>query len=156
MRRVAPLIFSLALAYGAAWVGSLFTTDAIAGWYTSLVKSELNPPNWVFGPVWTVLYACMAVAAWRVYKKRKIHPSVSKSLVLYVVQLALNVAWSVAFFGFHAPLFALGIIGALLICIAALELFFSRIDWLAGLLFLPYLAWVLFAAYLNLMIVLLN
>ncbi len=156
MQRTFSLIASLALAYSAALIGSLFTVDAINGWYAALTKPELNPPNWIFGPVWTVLYALMAIAAWRIYEKRNAHPSARKTLLLYAVHLVLNALWSIAFFGLQMPLLALGIIIALLICIIGLIILFRRIDRLAMILFLPYLAWVSFATYLNLMIVLLN
>lgn len=155
MQQIVSLILSLALAYGAAFIGSLFTKDAIGGWYAALVKPEVNPPGWLFGPVWAVLYTLMAVAAWRVYQKKS-RPGAKKVLALYTAHLAVNVSWSLVFFGLHAPLFAFGVIIALLVCIIVLSILFGHIDRLAGLLFLPYLAWVLFAAYLNLTIVLLN
>jgi translocator protein len=156
MRRAVTLFSSLVLAYLAAAIGSFFTIGAVDAWYTTLVKPELSPPNWLFGPVWTVLYACMAIAAWRVYEKRKSDKSSECALLLYGIHLALNAFWSIVFFGLHAPLLALGVIAALLGFIIVLTILFFRIDRIAGILFIPYLAWVLFAAYLNVMIVVLN
>ena len=144
------------LAYSAALVGSLFTVSAITGWYTTLIKAELNPPNWLFGPVWTVLYTFMAIAAWRIYEKRKSNPKADRLLLVYALHLAVNAFWSVAFFGFHSPMLALMVIVLLWLMIVYLTVGFYRIDRAAGLLFLPYLAWVSFATYLNLSIVLLN
>ncbi len=156
VRRIATLFVSLLLAYTTAAVGSFFTVEAIDTWYATLTKPELSPPNWLFGPVWTILYTLMAVAAWRVYEKRKVATRSKGALVLYGIHLALNAFWSIAFFGFQAPLFALGVIVLLLCSIVALTIFFFRIDKAAGTLFVPYVAWVSFATYLNLMIVLLN
>jgi benzodiazapine receptor len=155
MRRALSLTVSFLLAFGAGFIGSLVTTGAITAWYSTLAKPELNPPNWVFGPVWSILYAFMAVAAWRIWEKRK-NKQAPQALVVYAVHLVINVLWSVAFFGFHAPMLALGVIVVLLLFVVYLTVSFYRIDRLAGLLFIPYLAWVLFAVYLNLSIALIN
>ncbi len=150
------LILSLALAYAAAAAGSLFTVDAIGTWYATLTKPALNPPNWIFGPVWTVLYALMAIAAWRVFMRRTKHASAKPALALYAVHLVVNALWSIVFFGLHSPIISLGIIALLWACIAALIYLFNRSDRAAAALLVPYLCWVSFASYLNLMIVLLN
>lgn len=154
MKQRLSLFFSLALAYLAALVGSVFTVGAIPTWYATLVKPALNPPNWVFGPVWTVLYACMAVAAWRVYvaKGRRVSPL----LVVYAVHLAVNALWSVVFFGLHQPQNALGVIVVLWGLVVYLAVRFYSVDKAAGILFVPYVLWVSFATYLNLVVVLLN
>lgn len=154
--RAFSFVISLSLAYSAALIGSLFTADAINTWYAALTKPELNPPNWLFGPVWTVLYALMAIAAWRIYEKRKKNPKVNLLLWVYVAHLAVNAFWSIAFFGLHNPLLALVVVAVLWLCIAYLAVSFYRVDRMAGLLLLPYLAWVTFASYLNISIVLLN
>ena len=146
------LIVSLLLAYGAGFVGSFFTGSAIDTWYATLDKPFLNPPNWVFAPMWTFLYTLMAFAAWRIFQKRA-HPQAKGALALYGVHLILNAFWSVAFFGWHNPTLAFAVIVALWACIFALTVLFRRIDRTAGLLFIPYLAWVSFALYLNLMFV---
>ena len=155
MQRVSSLVLSFVLVYAVAGLGSYFTVGAIDTWYATLTKPEFNPPNWIFGPVWTILYALMAIAAWRVYQKHT-NPSSRNALILYGVHLVLNAAWSIVFFGLHAPLPALGIIVVLFLSIFALTILFYRVDKAAGLLFLPYLVWVSFASYLNLSIVLLN
>ena len=147
---------SLLLAYGAAALGSFFTFDSITTWYAGLTKPALNPPNWIFGPVWTVLYAFMAIAAWRVFMRRTKHTSAKPAIILYAVHLAVNALWSIAFFGLHMPLLALLIIAVLWACIAALIWLFTETDRVAALLLVPYLCWVSFASFLNLMIVLLN
>lgn len=153
--KAVSLIISLVLAYATAFVGTLFTAPAIDSWYATLTKPELNPPNWVFGPVWTILYALMAVAAWRVYEKRtSVH--VRAVLSLYGAHLVLNALWSIVFFGMQNPPLALAVILALLAAICALTVMFFRIDRVAAYLMLPYIAWVSFATYLNVSIVMLN
>lgn len=155
-KKVIPLVVSLALAYSVAFAGSLFTAGAVDTWYATLAKPDLNPPSWVFGPVWTVLYALMAVAAWRIYERRKENRRALQDLVVYAVHLVLNAFWSVAFFGLHTPALALGVIAVLWIFIAYLAVRFYRTDAVAGYLLLPYLVWVSFASYLNYIIWMLN
>lgn len=135
----------LAICYGAALIGSQFTAN---GWYRALDKPSWTPPPWVFGPVWTVLYGMMAVAAWLVWKDRGL-AGARTALLLFVVQLALNVAWSWLFFGLHRPGLALIDVVALWAAILATLVAFWKVRWLAGALLLPYLAWVTFAAALN-------
>jgi tryptophan-rich sensory protein len=157
MKGIPALLISLVLAFGAGFVGSFFTAPAIDTWYIFLTKPFFSPPNWIFAPVWTILYALMAVAAWRVWERRATNPSVAKQVIpLYLAHLVVNALWSIAFFGFQAPLAALAIIVLLFTCIAVLIWLFLRIDRTAALLLLPYAAWVLFASALNLAIVLLN
>lgn len=157
MRRALIFSTSLALAFCAGAAGSFFTTGSVDTWYLTLAKPALNPPSWVFAPVWTTLYAMMAVAAALVYEQRARNPRLSvKALAIYGAHLILNALWSVAFFGLHNPALALGIIALLWVCIALLIALFSRVSRTAGVLLAPYLAWVSFASYLNLMIVLLN
>jgi len=137
-----PLYGFLILTLGVGAVASLITTPAIPTWYAALNKPSFTPPNWLFAPVWTTLYILMAFAAWRVWKKTGLK---TPEMAAFAVQLALNFLWSVLFFGLHR-------IGAATIEIAVLDvailvtlLLFLRRDRLAGLLFLPYLAWTLFA-----------
>ncbi|MCF7787669.1 MAG: tryptophan-rich sensory protein [Prosthecobacter sp.] len=114
-------------------------------WYAALQKPSWNPPAWLFGPVWTLLYMLMSVAAWLVWKR----VGFSRPLVLYFVQLALNAAWTPVFFGAHALVPALIVIVAMWIAILATLLSFRRVNPAAGWLFVPYLAWVSFATVLN-------
>jgi translocator protein len=114
-------------------------------WYASLAKPEWNPPSWIFGPVWSVLYLSMAVAAWLVWRKG----GQGHALRLYIVQLALNAAWTPVFFGAHQLGAALLVILALWLAILLTLRAFWRISKPAGLLFVPYLAWVSFASFLN-------
>jgi tryptophan-rich sensory protein len=125
---------------------SVFTEPAIATWYAQLNQPSYAPPNWVFAPVWTTLYVLMAVAAWRVWRVVGLN---SPELIAYAVQLVLNFAWSGIFFALHRLDLAFTEILVLdLAILAAMILFFRRDAW-AGLLFLPYLAWTLFASFLT-------
>ncbi len=137
------------------WLLACYLTAAVGSvaggpgpWYQALDKPSFNPPSWVFGPVWTVLYAMMAVAAWLVWRRRGVGGR-RTVLALFVVHLVLNAAWSWLFFGVQRPDLAFAEIVVLWAAILALVLLFWRIRPLAGALLLPYLAWVTFAAFLN-------
>lgn len=114
-------------------------------WYVALHKPALNPPPWIFGPAWTLLYTLMAVAAWLVWKS----VGWRRPLMLYFIQLALNAAWTPIFFGVHALGWALVEIVLLWAAILWTLLSFHRVHQPAGWLLVPYLAWVTFAAFLN-------
>ena len=130
-------------------VGAFFTMPSLAGWYAGLVKPSFTPPGWIFGPVWTVLYALMGIAAWLVYAKRDRAANVRNALFAFTVQLVLNVLWSIAFFGLHRILEAFVIIVALWAVLLGTALRFRRISRPAAYLLGPYLLWVGFAAVLN-------
>lgn len=142
------LLFWLALCYGVAWISSAWTTAEITGWYRALVRPWFAPPNWVFAPVWTALYALMAIAAWLVSQTVP-SPMRTWGLTLFLVQLALNAAWSWIFFHQHAMGMACIEVSALWAAIGATILIFARISPLAAWLLVPYWAWVSFAAVLN-------
>ena len=139
------LIFWLVVTFTAAWIGSWFQPGE---WYTSLIKPTLTPPAWIFGPVWTLLYAMMATAAWLVWRRYGL-ANVVGPLLLFLGQLALNALWSFLFFGLHSPGLALLGIVALWLAVLATLIVFWRSHPPAGLLLLPYLLWVSFATYLN-------
>lgn len=139
------LALSLLLVTAAASFGALFTPGA---WYAALEKPAFNPPNWVFGPVWTLLYAMMAVAAWLVWRQRGNVP-VAWPLIAYTAQLVLNALWSWLFFGLNAMGVAFAGIFLLWMTIAIVVTLFWKISQAAGCLLLPYFAWVGFAAVLN-------
>jgi benzodiazapine receptor len=134
----------LAATLAVGFLASQVTVPSIPGWYAGLHKPSFNPPNWLFAPVWTTLYVLMAVAAWRTWRKAGVPP-----LGLYALQLALNGAWSFIFFGAHAIGLALVEIVLLLVLVLATMWRFWRTDRIAGLLFVPYTGWVLFAGVLN-------
>ena len=132
----------------AAVLGNVATLPNIPTWYAGLAKPGFTPPNGVFGPVWTVLYALMAYAVWRVLSLPAT-PGRGRALVAFFVQLALNAAWSWAFFGAHSPLAGLWVILPLLLMIIETIRRFWPLDRLAAVLLMPYAAWVGFATALN-------
>lgn len=152
---IPKLIFSIGICLGAGVLGSFFTINSIPTWYQTLNKPFFSPPNWIFGPVWTVLYVMMGIALYLVLSvKGKVQSQ--KAIKVFAVQLTLNVLWSMIFFGLRNPSLALIDIIALWIAIVLTIQAFSKINKLAANLLYPYLAWVSFATALNLAIVLLN
>jgi translocator protein len=142
------LIGWLALCFAVAGVSSFFSAPAIPTWYAGLAKPTLNPPNSIFAPVWTILYALMAVAAWLVWKTRS-STCRRTGLRLFGVQLWFNLLWSWIFFNRHQIGTALIDIVVLWIAIALTIQQFTRMSRTAAWLMAPYLAWVTFATYLN-------
>lgn len=136
--------------------GSYFTSQSIGGWYPTLIKPAFNPPNWLFGPVWTVLFGLMGISLFLVYsegiKKRKVRFAVG----LFTVHFILNITWSYLFFGLRNPFYAFIEIVILWLVIGYMLFKFYKIKPLAGLLLLPYILWVTFAAVLNYFIFVLN
>lgn len=158
--RPLPSLVALALAivtvFAAALIGNLATLPNIAPWYAGLAKPWFNPPNWVFGPAWTTLYALMTVAFWRILRVAPGTEGRGRAIGWFLVQIALNALWSVAFFGAHSPLGGIVVIGALLVSIAATMRGFSGLDRIAVGLLVPYFAWVSFATVLNVSVWYLN
>ena len=143
-----PKINAISLVLLTLIVGSLASTNTgTDSWYLGLVKSNLNPPGYVFGIVWPILYLLMGITIWRTY-------SIIKNL--FYVQLFLNAIWSWLFFSFHLPLIALLDIWLLIFINLKILLLISKEDKLAAFLFAPYIIWLFFASYLNLYIVINN
>ena len=143
-RRPLYVFLIITLTVGAS--ASLFTTPQIPTWYASLNHPSIAPPNYVFAPVWTTLYILMAIAAWRVWRKTGTR---SIEMAAFALQLALNFGWSLVFFALHSIGGALVEVVALDLAILATTILFFRRDWIAGILFLPYLGWSLFATLLT-------
>ena len=141
-----PLLAFLILTLLVGAAGTLFTEPAIPTWYATLAKPGFAPPNWLFAPVWTTLYVMMGVAAWRVWRLTGL---TSPEMFLWFAQLALNFFWSAIFFSLHLILLALVEMALLWLLILVTLILFWRKDRIAGLLLLPYLAWVGFAFALN-------
>jgi tryptophan-rich sensory protein len=139
------LLAFVVLCFGAAALGGTMVEPSIPGWYAALRKPRFTPPNWVFGPVWTLLYALMAVAGWGAWRRERSRAAA----LLFLLQLALNVAWTWLFFGLRRP--DLGLVGITLLWLAivATMIAFWRVSRKACLLLAPYLAWVSFASALN-------
>lgn len=131
------------------FLGAIATQSSVNDWYTTLNKPSFNPPNWLFGPVWTLLYILMGVAFGIVWAKGTYHAWVKTAMYHFGFQLLLNLTWSVVFFGLKAPLYALFVIVALLILIVLTMKWFKIVKPIAAYLLIPYLLWVLFASVLN-------
>ncbi len=139
--------FLFALPFGAGALGAFYTITAVNGWYLVADKPWWTPPAYVFGPVWTLLYLLMGIAAVLIWRTNK--PGKSFSLGLYVAHLAVNALWPVMFFGLQASAMALAVIVALWLMIAWLIVLFAEQSKFAAWLLVPYLAWVTYAATLN-------
>lgn len=139
-----------------AGLGGWATAAGLEAWYPSLVKPTWTPPNWLFGPVWTALYLAMAIAAWRAWRRVGWRGGWGGALAPFGVQLALNLLWSLGFFGLRNPGLGVVLIILLWAAIAVTWQRFRRIDALAGWLIVPYLAWVTFAGALNIAVWWLN
>jgi benzodiazapine receptor len=140
----------------AGFIGSIFTTPSIPGWYAGLTKPSFNPPNWIFAPVWTTLYVLMGLSAFLVYEKGPKKRDVGTALAIFAVQLVLNALWSIIFFGAHLILGAAVLIVILWAMIVITIGLFSRISRAAAYLLVPYILWVSFATVLNISLYVLN
>ncbi len=156
MKKFLIFLFFVAVSEGVGIAGSFFTAQGVSTWYPTLAKPFFNPPGWVFGPVWTLLYFLMGWAAYLVWTKRRQNALVRAGLILFFVHLVFNFLWSVIFFTWQQIGWALAEIIVLDILIISLLVIFSKIDKRAAYLLLPYLAWVLFATGLNLALFVLN
>jgi len=143
------LIIALIIPQIIGIIGALFTMPSINGWYSSLAKPALNPPNWIFGPVWTLLFILMGVAAYLVWRQGFDRKEVKVALGIFIFQLFLNLFWSIIFFGIHNPAVAFTEIISLWSAILALILAFYQVSRTSAYLLIPYILWVSFAAYLN-------
>lgn len=150
------LTLAMVLCLGAGALGSTVTTPAIGGWYATLVKPAFNPPNWIFGPVWTTLYILMGIAIYLIWMGNGTKKQRDIAQKLFYFQLGLNILWSFLFFGWHEPLWAFVEIVAMWVSIFLTIKAFVPISKPAAYLLFPYLAWVSFATILNLFVVLLN
>lgn len=156
LSRFPKLAIAIIISQLAGVIGSVFTVSSIPTWYATLAKPALNPPSWMFGPVWTLLYFLMGIAAFLVWDKGFERKDVRRALSVFGIQLFLNALWSIVFFGLQNPLWAFVNIALMWIAIIGTMVLFYKISKPAFWLLIPYIAWVSFAAYLNLAIFILN
>lgn len=156
MSNTFKLIIAIAVSELVGVIGSLFMVTATSAWYEGLLKPTMMPPAWVFGPVWTILFALMGVAAFLVWRNGLGRKDVRQALLIFVGQLVINALWPFLFFGQHKVFFALLAIVVLWFAIVLTMLAFYQISKHAAYLLVPYLLWVSFAAYLNYSICALN
>ncbi len=150
------LLIAIVPVVAASLLGSAVTVPQIPGWYATLAKPPFNPPNWLFAPVWTALFAIMALSVYRILRLPAETPGKSGALIAYHVQLLLNALWSFVFFGMQSPLIGIVVILPLLAMILVTIKRFAPLDRLAANLFWPYAAWVSFATVLTISIWWLN
>ncbi len=156
MKKTIGMFVSALICLFVGMIGSIFTLPSIATWYAMLKKPFFVPPNWLFGPVWTLLYILMGISAYLVWEKGLMKKEVRLGLYFFAAQLVLNLLWSVIFFGFHVPLIAFAEIVLLWASIAMTILIFWEVSVIAAYLMAPYILWVTFAAALNFSIMLIN
>lgn len=150
MHRVLKIVIMVVTCVAVGYLSGEVTRESVTTWYPTIQKPSFNPPNWLFAPVWGVLYVLMGVAAGLVWAKIDDQKeTVKKGLTFFAVQLGLNALWSYLFFGLHNPLLALIEIALLWLMIYETFLQFNKVNKTAGYLFIPYLLWVSFAMVLN-------
>lgn len=155
-RDITFALIALALVAATSILGQIATYPNLSPWYAGLAKPSFNPPNWIFAPVWTTLYALMAFALWRILRVQKTSTHLNYAVGLFLLLLALNAAWSWMFFWAHSPLLGLINIVPQFVVVLATIVSFARVDGLAAICLLPLAAWVAFAGVLNSAIWLLN
>jgi tryptophan-rich sensory protein len=153
---IPKLAASIIICLMAGFIGSIFTVDSIQTWYPEIEKPFFNPPDRVFGPVWTTLFVLMGISLYLVWSRGIKTNDAKIALTLFAAQLVLNVLWSIIFFSLKSPLYAFIEIVLLWVAILFTIIWFSKISKTAGYLLVPYILWVSFAAVLNLSIFLLN
>ena len=154
IKQAFSLVLCVVICQLAGAVGSVFTISAIPSWYSTLAKPALNPPGWIFGPVWVVLYLLMGIALWLIWRSNS--KEKTKAIWLFGAQLVLNAVWSPIFFGARSIGDALVVIVLLWAAIVLTILVFKKISKAAAWLLVPYILWVSFALYLNFAIWILN
>jgi tryptophan-rich sensory protein len=154
--RAVHAAIAICVVFTASFIGNAATMPNIPTWYAEIQKPWFTPPNWLFGPVWTLLFTALIVAFYRILRLDPQTPGRRRAIIIFVVQIGLNALWSIAFFGMRSPAFGLVVIVFLWLSIVANMIVFRRLDKLSSWPFPPYLAWVTFAGALNLAIFLMN
>ena len=148
-KKLIKILISVVVCLLAGGVGSVITQTSVNTWYATLNKPVFNPPNWLFGPVWTVLFILMGISAGIVWNKGFYHKWVKTALYHFEFQLLLNVAWSLVFFGLRNVFAALLIVVSLFILLLFTYKRFKVVNVKAAYLLVPYILWVVFASILN-------
>ena len=146
-------ILFFVITFSASFIGGLASISLKEPWYSQLVKSNYNPPDWVFAPVWTTLYLMMTLAIWFFWHSKKRNLS---TVYLYFIHILFNTTWSIVFFGLHQILLALFVLIGLILMIIILMLRFKRVNIVSYYLMIPYLLWCCFALFLNFNLLILN
>jgi len=146
-------ILLLIFTYSASFIGGIVTISFKEPWYSQLIKSNYNPPDWVFAPVWTTLYLMMTIAIWLYWHSRNRDIN---TIYIYFIHIVFNTTWSIIFFGLHQILLALVILMILIILIIILILRFKYVNKVSSYLMIPYLLWCCYALFLNFNLYILN
>jgi len=141
------------ITFSASFIGGLVTITLKEPWYSQLIKSNLNPPNWVFAPVWTTLYLMMTLAIWFFWHSKN---KDMNTIYIYLIHIVFNTTWSIVFFGLHQIFLALIVLIILIALITTLIMRFKRVNFVSYYLMIPYLLWCCFALFLNINLLLLN
>ncbi len=146
-------ILFFVITFSASFVGGLVSINLKEPWYSELIKSKYNPPDWIFAPVWTTLYLMMTLAIWFFWhtKNRDIN-----TVYIYFIHIIFNTTWSIVFFGFHQIFLALVVLMILILLIIVLILRFKRVNFVSYYLMIPYLLWCCYALFLNFNLLMLN
>ena len=152
-KKIISLLLFIILAFGASAWGGLVTSFYKEPWYSTIIKPEFNPPDWIFAPVWITLYIAMSVGAWLIWINPK---RVEKIIYIYFIHLLINGSWSLFFFGLHLILVSLIIIGIIIFFVVWLIKLYYPINKLSSFLMIPYLMWLSYAFILNFYIFILN
>ncbi len=154
--KILKLIISILICQGAGAIGSLFTSPAISTWYATIQKPSFNPPNWIFAPVWILLFLLMGISLYLIWNKGFKYKGTKIAIFVFAVQLILNTLWSILFFGLQSPLFAFIEIIILWFAILLTIISFYKVSKIAAYLLMPYIIWVSFASVLNFSILIIN
>ena len=141
------------ITYSASFIGGMATISFKEPWYSELIKSNYNPPDWIFAPVWTALYLMMTLAIWFFWHSKNRDMN---TIYIYFIHIVFNTTWSIVFFGLHQILFALIVLLALIFLIITLIIRFKRVNLVSYYLMIPYLLWTLYALFLNFNLLILN
>ena len=141
------------ITYSASFIGGMATISFKEPWYSELIKSNYNPPDWIFAPVWTILYLMMTLAIWFFWHSKNRDMN---TIYIYFIHIAFNTTWSIVFFGLHQILFALIVLLILIFLIVILIIRFKRVNLVSYYLMIPYLLWTLYALFLNFNLLILN
>jgi len=155
IKEILKIVLAIIVCQLAGLIGSVFTFSSINSWYSLLNKPFFNPPSWVFGPVWIILYTIMGISLYLIWNAKKSREK-EKAIRIFGLQLFLNALWSILFFGLQIPWFAFIEIIILWTTIVLTIKVFLKVSKKAGYLLIPYLLWVSFATILNLAIAILN
>ena len=152
-KKFLSFVLFFTVTYSASFIGGLITINLKEPWYSELVKSNFNPPDWVFAPVWTTLYLMMTLAIWLFWHSKNRDMS---TIYIYFIHIVFNTTWSIVFFGLHQILLALFVLLILIFLIIVLILRFKRVNLFSYYLMIPYLLWTTYALFLNFNLLILN